>query len=219
MGATLCDGHPAYVESLRHLGEPVRLEACGGWLLRRSIPGSVLHDCAGPYPLFVRGAWARLPEDLATLAGLGVVSVTIVLDPFGGYSHASLESVFDVVRVVKQRWIVDLRTGHERVVSPHHRRCAQEALAHIEVARCPEPRQHADEWCRCYRAFAEDRGISGAAAFPERGLVDQLSIPGLLMYRASSGGQTVGFSLWMARPCVRRDCPAGGIRRADARTG
>lgn len=187
----------AYVESLRHMGEPSRLDACGGWLLRRSIPDSRLHDCIGPYPLFVCHDWARLPEDVAALRDSGAVSVALVPDPFGGWTPALLESAFDVVRVVKQRWIVDLSAGLERVVSSHHRRRAQRALAHIGIERCPEPRQYASEWSRCYLSFAADRKMAGAAAFPERSLIDQLSVPGLLMYRASAGGRSLGFSLWM----------------------
>lgn len=189
--------HPAYIDSLYHVGEPVRLQACGGWLLRRPIPDSDLHDCIGPYPLFACCDWARLPDDLAALRDSGAVSATLVPDPFGVYSPQLLESTFDVVRAVKRRWIVDLRTDLERVVSPHHRRRAARALGHMEIDRCAEPRRHAEEWSTCYRAFAADRRMSGAANFPEQSLVQPLSVPGLLMYRASSDDRTLGFSLWM----------------------
>jgi hypothetical protein len=191
--------HPAYVASLRHVGEPVRLKACGGWLLRRSIAGGPLYDYAGPYPLFCCARWPALAEDLMELRDAGAVSVTLVPDPFGGYSQACLESVFDVVSVAKPRWVLDLRTDLGHVVSLHHQRNAQRALAHIHVERCAEPQQYAKEWSRCYRTFVDRRDISGPAAFPERSLVEQLSIPGLLMYRASSGGHTLGFSLWMVQ--------------------
>lgn len=189
--------NPAYIDSLRHVGEPVRLKACGGWLLRRSIARSPLYDYVGPYPLFFCPRWPALAEDLMELRNAGAVSVTMVPDPFGGYSQEFLGSVFDVVRVLKPRWVLDLRTDLRRVVSLHHQRDTRRALAHIHVERCAEASQYAKEWSRCYRTFVDHRGISGPAAFPERSLVEQLSIPGLLMYRASAAGHTLGFSLWM----------------------
>lgn len=105
--------------------------------------------------------------------------------------------MFDVVRTVKRRWIVDVTGDFERAVSPQHLRRAERALAGIAIEPCSDPPQYAAEWSRCYQAFAEARGMRGAAAFPERSLVAQLSVPGLRMYRALSGGRTVGFSLWM----------------------
>lgn len=189
--------HPAYVESLRHLGEPVRLDACGGWLLRRPIPEANLSDCIGPYPLFTCREWNRLSEDLATLRQSGAVSAVVVPDPFGEYSHSLLESVFDVVRSVKRRWIVHLDDGYEDRISEHHRRCALRGSAHITIERCADPARDGEEWSRCYERFAVRRGMSGAAVFSARSLIDQLSVPGLLMYRALSGDETVGFQLYM----------------------
>ncbi len=196
----------SYVESLRHLGEPVRLDACGGWLLRRAIPSQVpqdpayarqTYDCIGPYPLFLCHDWQRVAEDLQLLRSTGMVSATIVPDPFGGYSPPWLESVFDVVRPIKQRSVVDLTRDLAQVVSRHHQQSARRALTALQVERCADPPQYADEWVDCYRAFARDRSMSGPADVPPAGLVRQLSTPGLHMYRASAGGRTLGFSLWM----------------------
>jgi hypothetical protein len=187
----------AYLESLQHIGEPVRLTASGAWLLRRPIATSGLHDCIGSYPLFFCERWLELRDDLAELRRGGIVSVTIVPDPFGEYSQGLLESLFDVVRVTKQRWVVDLRRDVREAISAHHLRRAQRALVGMEVERCEDPRQHAQEWGVCYRTFVERRGIAGAAAFAARDLESQLSVPGLVMYRARSGDRTLGFSLWM----------------------
>jgi len=189
--------NPTYVDSLRHVGEPVRLKACGGWLLRRSIARSPLYDYVGPYPLFFCARWPALAKDVMELRNAGAVSITIVPDPFGGYSHKLLESAFDVVRMVKQRSVVDLKNDLTRIVSSHHQRRAARGLRRIQVERCADPRQYADDWTRCYRAFATERRMSGAADLPARSLIEQLSMPGLLMYRASAEGQALGFSLWV----------------------
>lgn len=189
--------HPAYVESLPHLGEPVRLNACGGWVLRRPIPDTDLYDCVGPYPLFMCRDWARLAEDLASLRQAGTVSAVIVPEPFREYSSSLLESVFDVVRPVKRRWIVDLTGDFEGLVSAHHQRCARRALQSIEIERCADPLRYADEWSRCYTLFAARRRMSGAAMFSTRNLIDQLAVPGLVMYRAIAEGHTIGFLLYM----------------------
>jgi hypothetical protein len=189
--------HPAYLASLAHIGTPVRLPSSGGWVLQRSIPGTEWHDCIGPYPLFLCGDWPALRDDLAALAGEGAVSVTIVPDPFGTYSTNLLASTFDVVREVKRRSIVNLQENFEVAMSPQHRRRAARALERIRVDRCTEPHEYADAWVECYRAFAATRGIGGPAAFPARSLIDQLSVPGMRMYRAASDEAALGFSLWM----------------------
>jgi len=189
---------PAYVDSLRHVGEPVQLRVSGGWLLRRPIASSGLHDYIGPYPLFFCERWQGLADDLAELRQGGAVSVTLVPDPFGEYSQGLLESIFDVVKVTKPRWVVDLRRDFSQAVSAHHQRRARRALGRMQVERCADPRAHSREWSLCYQTFIDRRRIRGPAAFPARDLSAQLSIPGLLMYRARSADRTLGFSLWMA---------------------
>jgi hypothetical protein len=131
------------------------------------------------------------------LRGSGLISATIVPDPFGAYSHADLESLFDVVRAVKTRWIVDLRTDFVAGVSAHHRRDADRALATLQVERCTDPVKYAAEWSACYLSFIQRQGVTGSAAFPPEALSAHLSIPGLVMYRASREEHTLGFSLWM----------------------
>jgi hypothetical protein len=191
--------HPAYASSLRHVGEPLPLPASGGWVLRRAIAAGPFHDCTGPYPLFVCRDWRGLADDFAELRGSGLISVTLVPDPFGRYSGADLDSLFDVVRAVKTRWIADLRTDFHAGVSSHHRRHVDRALAAVRVERCADPLQYATEWSACYLSFVQRQGVTGPAAFPPAALAAHLSIPGLVMYRASRDEQTLGFSLWMTQ--------------------
>ena len=61
------------------------------------------HDVSrrnGVFPLFVCRDWTGLRADLGTLDGL--VSLTLVTDPFSDIDIASLSDLFDVVRPFKQ---------------------------------------------------------------------------------------------------------------------
>ncbi len=74
--------HPLYAASLAEHGTPRRLPASDGWILERDIPGFTGRDAMGCYPLFCCGRWDRLADDLREL-GDGLVSLTLVTDPFG----------------------------------------------------------------------------------------------------------------------------------------
>lgn len=113
-------------------------------------------------------------------------------------------------------------------------------MRRLQVERCDDPRRWAAEWTACYSAFAAAYGFTGPSAFPPSSLVAQLSVQGVVMYRAAAGADTVGFLLWMRHgavaynhltaytPAARRagaayalywtalhDLQASGVERAD----
>src|SRR5215471_9050975 len=81
--------HPLYAQSLAQFGQPTHLSESGGWLLTRPIGATALSDAIGPYPLFCCANWMALESDLNKLAG-GLVTVSVVLDPFAPISRTDL---------------------------------------------------------------------------------------------------------------------------------
>ena len=188
--------HALYAESLAEFGTSVELPSCGGWILKRRIPGYPNYDGMGCYPLFACQDWALLATDLENI-GTQLVSLAIVADPFGGYSPASLQQCFqDVVIPFKEHFVVDLSAPPATFVSEHHRRNARKALQRIGVERCCDPKAFLNDWLELYRYLIDRREISGIAAFSEPAFRQQLSVPGLVAFRAEHEGATVGMLLW-----------------------
>jgi GNAT acetyltransferase-like protein len=188
--------HALYAQSLAEFGTPVELPSCGGWILKRRIPGYPNYDGMGCYPLFACRDWALLATDLENV-GTQLVSLAIVADPFGGYSPAYLQQCFqDVVIPFKEHFVVDLRAPADTFVSAHHRRNARKALQRIGVERCGDPKAFLNDWLELYKYLIDRHEISGIAAFSEPAFRQQLSVPGLVAFRAEHEGATVGMLLW-----------------------
>lgn len=184
----------AYARSLSELGTPVHLTGCGGWLVRRRIPGTVWNDAMGCYPLFACSDWGRLPHDLEH-GTRDWVSVTVVADPFGDYDTGLLRRAFpDLVAPFKQHFVVDLRSPSR--LPENHARNLRKARAAVSVERCRDPESFGSEWVRLYAALVKRHEIRGIAAFSPATLLSQLSVPGLTMFRACQAGRTVGIVLW-----------------------
>ncbi len=186
--------HPSYAASLSHLGEPLKLPRCGGWVLRRTIGGSERQDAIGPYPLFACDDWSQIGRDVRELREL--VSLTLVADPLAPVRPEELRRSFGRVRAFKEHFVVDLGRPPNAFMSPHHRRNVRKALSAVDVERSAAPETHLTEWLRLYRCLAERRGVRGAAAFPEGALGAQLRVPGIDVFRAVANSRTVGMSLW-----------------------
>ena len=108
--------HPAYANSFSEIGTPYALRRCGGWLLKRQIPGYPYHDAMGCYPLFVCRDWTRLHEDLDIVKD-EVVCLSLVTDPFGQFEKDYLYDVFEKgVRPFKRHFVVDLSCTPESFV-------------------------------------------------------------------------------------------------------
>jgi len=182
---------PAYAESLSEFGRPRRLEASGGSVLVRAIPGSNAQDAMGCYPLFACQDWSGLGEDLAALAR-DVVSIALVTDPFGAYDPASLRASFDPCFPFKEHRVADLRQPRDRAVSKHHAYYARRALRQVEVVAEEDPLRALDDWVALYEHLKARHALRGIKAFSRSAFARQLALPGTVLLRAIASGETVG---------------------------
>jgi hypothetical protein len=187
--------HPAYAASFDDIATPRELPACGAWSLDRPIPGFGQRDGMGCYPLFCCRDWTRVAHDLAALTDQ-LVSFVLVTDPFGEFSHADLERVFDVVRPYKRHYITDLARHADVPSTRRHRRNTTHALRAVTLNRVDEPMALADRWVELYGHLVEHHRLTGLHAFSRRCLQRQLSVPGLRLFSATAEGQVVGLHLW-----------------------
>ena len=188
--------HAAYSQSLSQFGSPRFLKASGAWILERPIPDSAYSDAMGCYPLFACRDWSDLHIDLENI-GRSIVSLSLVTDPFGEYEPAYLSRCFpEVTAPFKEHFVVDLSRPVEEFVSSHHRRNADKALAEVSVERCLDPKNSLNEWTALYRTLVERHGITGIAAFSRESFARQLSVPGMVAFRAVREDATVGMVLW-----------------------
>ena len=188
--------HSDYAASLAEFGRPRRLPRSGGWILERSIPGYLERDAIGCYPLFSCLDWSQLRADLDDLRD-ELVSVVLVADPFGDYEIEYLKVCFtDLVLPFKQHFVTDLSRPPESFVDAHHLRNVRKALRTVIVEECRNPSEFLDEWTVLYSALIEKHGITGLTAFSRQAFAKQLVVPGMVAFRASHQGTTIGMLLW-----------------------
>jgi len=188
--------HSRYAESLSELGIPQELRHGKAWILVRPIPGFSVCDAIGCYPLFCCQEWSRLHLDLEELAAK-LISLAVVIDPFGGYDPAGLRDCFrDVVRPFKEHFIVDLSHSTNSFIDAHHRRNARKALRELLVENCINPLQYLDDWTTLYDNLIKRHRITGIARFSKNSFAHQLRTPGMVMFRAAHEDVTVGMLLW-----------------------
>ncbi len=195
--------HPCYAQSFAEWGTPRELARCGGWLLEREIAGFAYRDAMGCYPLFSCRDWSQLPADLDELTD-NLVSVALVADPYGTYAVSDLEGCFDVVVPFKEHFVAEFTQPVDEFVSRRHRRRACESLEKLRVEKCEEPMQFVDEWTALYAALVETHGLKGIKAFSRSAFARQLSVPGMVAFRAVThdGGVTVGAHLYYVQGSV-----------------
>ena len=188
--------HARYVGALAELGAPVHLSGSGGSLLQRPIPQRSESDAIGPYPLFCCDDWTALADDLAALA-VPLVSVSLVADPFGDWTLELLDAAFPDRRVpFKEHFAVALGSDPLRHASRHHQRFAARGRRLTTTELLAKPSDYLDDWTELYDGLVRRRGVRGAAAFSRVSFEQQFSVPGLLAFRATESGATVGMSLW-----------------------
>ena len=189
--------HPRYAESLSEFGTPRELPRCRGWILERHIPGFPHQDAMGCYPLFACQDWSKVHLDLDEIEDGDIVSLALVADPFGEYDEVYLHRCFkDLVLPFKDHFVVDLRRPMNDFVSQHHHYYAQRALKKVIVETCSDPARLLDEWAKLYATLIKRHKLRGIKAFSRTAFARQLSIPGLVFFRAVSEGITVGAHLW-----------------------
>jgi hypothetical protein len=190
--------HPAHAASLAEFGTPRELPHCGGWLLERAIPDTEARDAMGCYPLFACRDWLGLQKDLEDLEG-ELVSVSLVVGPFGNYNRTLLDGCFDVVLLFKEHFIADLSEPPETIVSKHHRQRTRKALSAVKVQVCSEPLQLLEEWISLYGTLTARHGITGIRAFSRTAFEKQLAIPGVVALRAERQGRVVAANLFFVQ--------------------
>jgi hypothetical protein len=124
-----------------------------------------------------------------------LASVVLVSDAFGSYTEADLRQCFDFVAPFKRHVVVDLESA-DTGISRHHRYYGRKALRSISIEHCVDPAERLDEWSSLYGVLARRHGLRGLKAFSRRSFERQLSVPGLVMFRALEGGTAVGAHLW-----------------------
>jgi hypothetical protein len=187
--------HADYARSFLEWAQPRLLYRSKGWILERLIPGTQCIDAMGCYPLFCCLDWTGLDTDLEELKHR-CISVSLVTDPFGDYSVELLEKSFDIVREYKHHFIVDPSAFSENYLARKHRRNLDLAMKSVEIERCARPQDYLDEWCSLYGHLCQRHSITGLRAFSRAALALQLSVPGLVMFRATAGERIVGLHLW-----------------------
>jgi hypothetical protein len=188
--------HPDYAKSLAAYGTPRELRRCGGWVLERQIPNTPYRDAMGCYPLFACQDWSGLKADLDDLAS-DLVSICLVPDPFGEHTETHLRDCFpDRMIVFKQHYILDTHCPIREAVSKSTQRNARAALRHIDVELCPHPSRYLDDWIRLYECLIQRHSLRGLHRFSPEIFSEQMQIPGLLMFRAFRGQDTVGMMSW-----------------------
>ena len=191
--------HPLYAQSLIEFGEPVELPASKGWILKRPIPGTTLFDGMGCYPIFMCESWSNLEKDLDFI-GSQLVSIAVVTDPFGQYTQQELLHYFkDVAKPYKEHFVVDLQQQPEEFVSRHHQRNSQKALETVRIETHKEPVQLLDEWDTLYESLIKRHNIKGLTRFSRDAFAMQLTVPGVVAFRAIVEARTVGILLWYIR--------------------
>jgi hypothetical protein len=153
----------------------------------------------GCYPLFSCERWSHLRSDLNRI-GEELVAVSLVTDPFGEYDVRALRDCFpDVVAPFKKHFVVDLKLSFESFVHEHHQRNARASLRHVSVEVCTEPLANLRAWVNLYATLRERHNIRGIAAFSEYSFRQQMSVPGIEAFRATSEGEIVGMVLWFVQ--------------------
>ncbi len=188
--------HPDYARSLAEYGMPQELPRCGGWILKRTIPGTPYHDAMGCYPLFACRDWSALKADLDDLAS-DLVSVCLVPDPFGQYTLGELRECFpDKFVTFKEHYVLDSQCDLQKVIKRKTRQCINAALRHLTVELCPNPMEHLDEWVKTYGYLVEKHQLSGIHRFSRDSFAVQMLVPGFLLFRAVQNGTTEAMLSW-----------------------
>lgn len=164
--------------------------------MERKVPGFEDRDAMGCYPLFLCDDWRGLKEDLQDLRS-ELVSLALVTDPLGDYDIPCLQECFrDVVFPFKEHFVVDLYLPVKKTVSKHHQYYARKALERLHVERVQDPSQFLGQWTELFATLISRHNLVGIKAFSNVAFAKQLNIPGIVVFKATAEGTTVGAHLW-----------------------
>lgn len=189
--------HPEYAATLSEFGTPQALPLSGGHLLFRTIAHSDLQDAMGCYPLFCCENWERLGDDLEKLQDK-LVSVALVTDPFGNFDVELVRQCFpDKMFHFKDHFVIDFSSDEEIKISSNHRRNLDKAMREVIVERCEPDATVLEDWVYLYDVLIERHKIIGLTAFSRVAFEKLFRVPGLVAFRATHQGETVGMTLWL----------------------
>lgn len=187
--------HSGYATSLCEFGTPVYLPACNAWIIKRPIPGTSYYDAMGCYPLFCCQNWAALESDIKSLKN-DLVSLVLVTDPMANIDSVWLNNIFDHVYLYRHHFVVETGSPLHTFVSKSHQANARKALRKINVEKCENPVDRLDDWLHLFDVLASRHQIEGLRRFSADAFRQQLSLPGMVMFRSSYQQETVGLDLW-----------------------
>jgi hypothetical protein len=187
--------HPLYAQSLSEFGTPVKLPQCSGWLLERHIPNSNLKDAMGCYPLFCCMDWSKFTADIEDMKER-FVTLSLVTDPFAPLAHLNLSRCLQLIRPFKEHFVIDVSSLSEQHISRHHRYYAKRALKKMQITMAGDPKSCLDDWLRLYAILVQRHRLRGIKRFSKSAFAIQLAVPGLVIFRASRNGRTIGMHLW-----------------------
>lgn len=186
--------NPKYCLSFTEIGDPIRLQESGGWIIRRRIPDLNCFDAMGPYPFFYCEDWDRLELDIKRLKEeKEMVSFYIVPEPFGDYDSNKLKKIFkDTFIQYKKYYVMKLDDPIDKIISKHHKKYIRKSLAKIEIERVNNPLEYLDDWIVLYNNLKMKHNISNFTSFSKNSFKKQLSIPGTTVFRAFFNNDTIG---------------------------
>ncbi|MEO0524805.1 MAG: GNAT family N-acetyltransferase [Pseudomonadota bacterium] len=164
-------------------------------MLERPIAKSERVDGMALYPMLSCADWSSIGHDLEDIAS-DWITATAVTDPLGDYDEALLQRSFHYVQPYKDHFIAEMTGPPETYVKKSHRQNARRALRKVEVEVCTDPMEHIDEWVALFDVLADRHRITGLRAFSRQSFAQQFCVPGMVMFRASVDGETVGLDLW-----------------------
>lgn len=183
--------HPNYAQSFAEFGQPLELPHCGGWILKRRIPGFSYFDAMGCYPLFLCHDWKQIDHDLELLKR-EIVALSLVTDPFGSYDLDTLRQNFNLVIPYKEHYVIECIESIDKIISKNHRYQSRKAFRKVTVERCLEPWKSLDEWTKLYDNLISRHQLKGIHTFSKNAFSIQLKIPGIIMFQALFQGEIVG---------------------------
>jgi len=187
--------HPLYAESFSEIGTPLYLPKSKGWLIKRQIPGTNYFDAMGPYPLFFCENWDVLIEDFIGLKN-ELVSISLVLSPFSDFPINEYQDFFEIFKVYKDHYILDLSLPLNKTISKNKQRNAKRALRNLDVELKVSPNIDLDEWVILYNCLIELHDIDGLRAFSRKSFENQIAIPNTHYFRILHNRKVVGGNLF-----------------------
>lgn len=186
-----------YAQSLAMFGQVIKLPRSSGYLFKRDIPGSGSSDVMGGYPFFSCASWTELSTDLEALPR-SLVSLVLIPEIFCPLGEGELGSMFDLVRPLRQHYLVDLEAAkHRRLSRNHERKLRKAARQGLQLDLVAGHEGLLDIWLELYQTLIERKDIAGIRAFSRESFRRQLASPGNFMFLARHHGRVVGADWYM----------------------